>query len=98
MHRCAYNRDVEVEWDGRKALANVRKHGIDFADAVLVLHDNLAITVVDDSEGEERFVTIGTDAFRRILVVVFARRGNRVRLISARHASARERRAYSEGK
>jgi uncharacterized DUF497 family protein len=45
---------VEVEWDGRKALANVRKHGIDFADALLVLHDNLAITVTDDSDGEER--------------------------------------------
>jgi uncharacterized DUF497 family protein len=89
---------VEVEWDGRKARENLRKHGIDFVDAILVLHDSLAITIADDSEGEERSVTIGADAFRRILVVVHVWRREGIRLISARHATRRERRIYLEGK
>jgi len=62
MHECAYHVPVEVEWDVRKADANRRKHGIDFADAATVLHDGLALTAPDDSGGEARFATIGTDA------------------------------------
>ena len=98
MHECAYSGSVEVEWDGRKAADNVRKHGIDFADAALVFHDSFALTVADNSSSEERFVTIGTDGLRRVLVVVYVWRGDRVRLISARHATRREQRAYREGK
>ncbi len=98
MHVCAYTGSVEVEWDGRKAAANERKHGIDFADAALVFHDSFALTVADTSSSEERFVTIGTDALRRVLVVVYVWRGARLRLISARHATRRERRMYREGK
>jgi hypothetical protein len=53
---------VEFEWDEPKALSNHRKHGVDFADAVSVLEDALALTIDDDEfAGEERFVTIGTD-------------------------------------
>ena len=96
MYNCAYTGMVEVEWDGRKAAANVRKHGIDFADAALVLHDNLALTMTDDASGEERLVTIGVDALRRVLVVVHVWRGLRIRLISARHATTRERRMYRD--
>ena len=44
----------DVGWDGRKAAANLRKHGIDFADAATVLHDDQAITIRDDEAGEER--------------------------------------------
>lgn len=86
-----------MEWDGRKAAANVRKHGIDFADAALILHDPLAVTVTDDSSGEERSVTIGMDALGRLVVIVYLWRGTRIRLISARHATVRERRLYREG-
>ena len=46
----------------RKAAANVRKHGVDFADAATVLHDEQAITIREDAEGEERYVTVGMDA------------------------------------
>ena len=87
---------MDFEWDPRKAAANQRKHEIDFADAATVLHDERAVTVVDDDPDEERFVTIGADALGRILVVVFTHRGTRVRLISARSATGRERRRYED--
>ena len=48
MYVCTYTRSVECEWDRRKAASNLRKHGVDFADAALVLHDDLALTVRDD--------------------------------------------------
>jgi len=50
----------------------------------------------DSSDREERLVTLGLDAFGRLLVVVYTWRGERVRLISARKATARERRRYEE--
>ena len=85
---------MELEWDPKKAKANVRKHGVSFADAVMVLYDDLAITIEDPRHAEQRFVTIGSDALGRVLVVVYAYRGDRIRLISARPMTARERRAY----
>ncbi len=87
---------MSLEWGPRKAAANRRKHGIDFADAATVLHDEFAVTVLDDDADEERFVTIGMDALGRVLVVVFAWRGPRIRLISARPATDGERRRYRE--
>jgi uncharacterized DUF497 family protein len=83
-----------VEWDPAKATANVTKHGVDFADAATVLHDEVAITIKDDSAGEERFVTIGMDALARVLVVVYTWRENRPRLVSARVATRQERKQY----
>ena len=83
------------EWDDRKARANLRDHGVDFADAVSVLEDLRALTLEDDREvDEDRFVTIGSDLLGRILVVVYTWREERIRLISARKATSRERRAY----
>jgi len=85
---------VDPEWDSKKAAANLRKHGIDFAEAATALEDERAITVIDDDLGEDRFVTMGADALGRILVVVFTLRAPRIRLISARRADPRERRRY----
>jgi len=62
---------VELEWDARKAAGNLRKHGVDFADAATVVYDDQAITIPEERSGEERFVTIGMDALGRILVVVY---------------------------
>jgi uncharacterized DUF497 family protein len=88
---------VKVEWDPVKARLNARKHGIALADAVAVLEDETAQTIRDpSSEDEERWITLGMDAFGRVLVVVYTWRGERVRLISARNASPRERRRYEE--
>ena len=54
---------MELKWDPRKAIANLRKHGVDFADAGTVLHDEQAITIPDESsDAEDRFITLGMDA------------------------------------
>ncbi len=60
------------------------------------LEDEFAISLRDDVQAEERWATIGMDALVRILTVVYAWRGNTVRLISARPATAKERRQYLE--
>lgn len=86
----------DAEWDPRKAAANVNKHGVDFADAATALYDERAITIRDDDEEEERYVTIGLDALERVVVVVYTWRGDRPRLISARRATAQERRQYED--
>ncbi len=62
---------MELEWDSRKAAANLSKHGVDFADAATMVYDDQAITIPEERSGEERFVTIGMDALGRILVVVY---------------------------
>jgi uncharacterized DUF497 family protein len=88
---------LEFEWDEHKAASNLQKHGIEFADVVSAVEDDLALTIPDDFLGEGRFVSIGTDLLGRTLVVVYAWRGERVRIVSARRATRRERRTY-EGK
>ena len=87
---------ADFEWDPRKAAANVRKHGIQFADAVVVLEDERALTLRDDSREEERWVTIGMDALARVLAVVYTWRGAAARIISARPATPNESRQYLE--
>jgi hypothetical protein len=88
-------RIMDYEWDPDKARTNHDKHGISFADAVAVFHDDLALTVPDDNADEERFVTVGTDAFGRLLTVVYTWRGtHRIRIISARKATRHERTQY----
>jgi uncharacterized DUF497 family protein len=88
---------VEVEWDRDKARLNLQKHRVDFADAATALDDEMAITIPDDDPDEQRFVTLACDALGRVLVLTYTWRGPRIRLISARPATRRERRQY-EGK
>ena len=90
MYICAYNLKMEFEWDSNKAISNLKKHGINFADAVTALEDERAITIVDDFPHEERSITIGMDSFGRILVVAYTLRGTRIRIISARKATTNE--------
>jgi len=90
MHNCTYNIKVEFEWDSNKAISNLKKHGVNFADPVTVLKDERAITIADDLPNEERSITIGMDSFGRILVVVYTWRGTRIRIISARKATTNE--------
>jgi uncharacterized DUF497 family protein len=86
---------MQYEWDAAKSRANLAKHGIDFADAVAVFEDDLALTRPDAAaRGESRFVTLGVDGFGRHLVVVFTERGARIRIISARVATKAERKSY----
>ncbi|HSN74960.1 MAG TPA: BrnT family toxin [Anaerolineae bacterium] len=85
---------MNYEWDPAKARTNHRKHGIDFADAVMVFSDDYALTIDDDHPEEDRLVTIGIDALGRLLVVVFTWRGQTIRIISARKAESYERKQY----
>jgi uncharacterized protein len=90
---------MSIEWDSPKAAANRLKHGIDFADAATVLEDDRAITVENDQIGDEtRYLTLGMDTLGCVLVVAWTWRGDAVRLISARPATARERRQYGGGR
>ena len=68
---------MSYQWDPDRAVANLRKHGVDFADAVSVFSDDFSITIEDKRFEEERFITIGVDAFGRVLVVVYTWRGGK---------------------
>jgi len=86
---------MEYEWGPNKAATNLQKHKISFADAVAVFSDEFALNVADDFADEERFIILGTDAFGRLLVVVYTWRGERrIRIISARKATRREHKQY----
>ena len=89
---------MKFEWNPEKAALNHDKHGVDFADAVGVFEDDLAITIEDhDAEGERHFITIGMDFTLKILVVVFATRvADVIRIISARKATKKERLTYEK--
>lgn len=85
------------EWDSAKAASNLRKHGIDFNDAVGVFKDPLAKIFADDwhSQGERREIIIGHTRGRRLCLVVFTETDDGdVRLISARSATPKEQRDY----
>ena len=82
------------EWDKNKAEKNLAKHGIDFADTATVFEDYNAITIDDPNYSEERYITIGMDAYGSILVIVYAWRGTNIRIISARKATKKERKYY----
>lgn len=87
---------MQFEWDTAKAARNLAKHGVSFDEASTVFGDPLAGTVLDPRHsGEEpRFVTIGLSRSRRLIIVAHAEREDRIRLISARRATRRERRSY----
>lgn len=78
------------EWDRAKARANLEKHGVSFADTFGVFEDPDALTIEQPAHDEDRYITIGLDAFGRLLVVVYTWRGDNVRIISARNATRSE--------
>lgn len=89
---------LRLEWDPEKAVSNLAKHGVSFDEASTVFGDPLG-KIVDDprhSTEEKRFVLLGHSEQHRLLAVMFADRHEAVRLISARRATRRERRAYEE--
>ena len=84
------------EWHVDKAAANERKHGISFEEATEVFADYYASTFADPyhSIDEDRFIIFGRSHRDRYLVVSFTERDDRIRIISARPMTRRERRAY----
>jgi uncharacterized DUF497 family protein len=87
------------EWDVAKARANSRKHGVAFREAMTAFGDENSITIADPEHSieEERSVLIGISQLGRVLVVSFTERQWRIRIISARLATRRERRQYEKG-
>jgi uncharacterized protein len=89
----------DFEWDDEKATSNFKKHKITFEEAATVFLDPFSITIADPdhSENELRYVDIGRSEGDRLLVVVYTERNSKIRLISCRQATYRERRLYEEG-
>jgi len=87
-----------IEWDTSKAKQNLRKHGIDFADAVIALEDENALTIEDAGHHEQRFKTLGLGPALNVLLVVHAFRiDDVIRIISARKADRSETKQYYQG-
>lgn len=90
---------MDVVYDLKKNAANIKKHGVDFEDAQVVLLDPFALTWEDeDAEDEQRFLQLGVDAVGRVLVVVFTYRDEEMRLIAAWKANDKQRKRYETGR
>ena len=87
-----------ITFDPKKEAANVRKHGVSLTEGDGVLNDPMALTIEDISAvGEQRFVTIGANAFGHLRIVVYTHRGDDERIISVRKPEPKEVRAYEKG-
>ena len=97
---CPYSGAVNIAWDPKKAEANIRDHGVSFAEAATVLTDDYALTREDpDSFDEQRFVSLGMSATGSLLVVVYTHREPDIyRLISAWKANKPQRKQYEKGR
>lgn len=89
---------MEFEWDPGKAASNLRKHGVSFQEAASVFADPLSVTIPDPDHSirEDRFIVVGNSRRLRLLLVSFAERGERIRIISARRLTRSERKSYEE--
>ena len=90
---------LQFEWDPSKNDANVKKHGVTFKEAATVFGDPLSYTFddPDNSDDEMRFLTFGSASTGKLLVVSHAERRDKVRIISARELTKRERKFYEGG-
>ena len=90
--------ELQFEWDPNKAAKNVEKHQVSFEEAATVFDDPMFITFIDEehSVDEERYITTGLSNRGRLLLVAHTDREGRIRIISARKATKKERRFYAE--
>ena len=86
---------MDFSWDPAKNEANLQKHGIGF-DEARGIFDGPILTRTDDRQdyGEDRFISLGALSPDAVLIVVHTKRGDKIRLISARKANRRERKVY----
>jgi uncharacterized protein len=85
---------MAFEWDDTKRLANIQKHGIDFADVEQVFAGSFIETEdLRRDYGEKRFRAVGRLG-NHIVQVAYTWRGGRRRIISARMAGRNDRRTY----
>ena len=89
---------MRYDWDEEKYFINKTKHGIRFEDAVVIWADQNALEFYDpdNSSVEDRYIRIGLNPFKGILLVIFCERsdGDVIRIISARKATLEERNEY----
>ncbi len=90
---------MRFAWSQDKATSNQRKHNVTFEEASSVFADALSLVIEDmlHSEEEVRSIIVGLSVRQRLLVVVYTETGNTTRIISARLATARERKQYEQG-
>ena len=81
------------DWDPKKARLNYKKHKVSFEEAATVFYDPLSATfeAPDHSRDEDRFITIGYSSKSNLVVLAHTEKGNVIRIISARYATANER-------
>ena len=89
---------MDFEWGRKKARENETGHGVSFEEATEVFADDYSSTAPDPdhSVDEERFVIFGKTYRQRFLVVAFTERNGRIRIVSARQMTRRERKAYEQ--
>ena len=90
---------LRFTWDHPKALANVRKHGVDFLEAATAFGDPHSISIPDPDHsprGEERWLLLGYSQQGRLLVIAHTEQGDEIRIITARLATRPERETYEE--
>ncbi len=90
---------MEFTWDDKKAEINYKKYGVTFQEAATIFGDPLSITYddPDHSTDEFRLITFGLSRFNRLLVISHAERENKMRIISARQMTKKEKKIYEEG-
>ena len=92
----AMNSPMVFDWDEEKARKNLAKHSVSFDEATSVFADPLFLAFADPehSQSEKRFIIMGESTKGRLLVVSYTERVDITRLISARPATRKERKAY----
>jgi uncharacterized DUF497 family protein len=90
---------MKYEWDENKAIKNLAKHGVSFAEAKTIFDDPLYVDFyyLDHSEDEERYLIVGESNRGRLLIVSYTERRESIRIISAREVTKSERETYEEG-
>ena len=91
---------MQFEWDKEKSKTNLKKHGVSFEEASTVFDDLFNIDLYDPkhSESEHRFIVVGQSSEERFLIVSYAERNDKIRIISARELTPKERRDYEHGR
>ena len=89
---------LKFEWDKRKAVLNIKKHGVSFEDAATAFGDPLSVTIHDPkhSDHEDRFLLLGETQDKKLVVVAHTDRKDTIRLINARPATRQERKDHEK--
>lgn len=91
---------MQFEWDNEKEKINIKKHKLSFSTAKFVFNDENRLEIFDEENSidEERYITIGIIQQEPVVInVVYTERGQKIRIISARKATNRERKMYYDG-